>query len=113
MMLFATALNLTAKNFTIKGRFTDVSNDTLLISYTMREPDEKDIDVRCPSMRKDVSNTVATSDMLISRVLRCSRTAISRACSLCRMKASRWEVRRFQTITGRLAAVSFIKDGTA
>lgn len=48
MLLIATALNLTAQNFTIKGRFTDVSNDTLLISYTMREPDEKDIDVKVP-----------------------------------------------------------------
>ena len=48
MLLIATALNLTAQNFTIKGRFTDVSNDTLLISYTMREPDKKTIDVKVP-----------------------------------------------------------------
>lgn len=46
MLLIATVLNLTAQNFTIKGRFTDVSNDTLLISYTMREPDKKTIDVK-------------------------------------------------------------------
>ena len=48
MLLIAAALNLTAQNFTIKGRFTDVSNDTLLISYTMREPDKKTIDVKVP-----------------------------------------------------------------
>ena len=41
MLLIAMAQNLTAQNFTIKGRFTDVGNDTLLISYTMREPDKK------------------------------------------------------------------------
>lgn len=46
MLLIAAALNLTAQNFTIKGRFTDVCNDTLLISYTMREPDKKTIDVK-------------------------------------------------------------------
>lgn len=48
MLLIATVLNLTAQNFTIKGRFTDVSNDTLLISYDMREPDKKTIDVKVP-----------------------------------------------------------------
>lgn len=48
MLLIATVLNLEAQNFTIKGRFTDVSNDTLLISYDMREPDEKTIDVKVP-----------------------------------------------------------------
>lgn len=48
MLLIATALNLMAQNFTIKGRFTDVSNDTLLISYDTREPDKKTIDVKVP-----------------------------------------------------------------
>ena len=71
-LLAAMAMNVFAQNFTIKGRFTDVCNDTLLISYTMREPDKKVIDVKVP----------------IDEV-RCSRTAISRPCSLCRMKASR------------------------
>ena len=47
-LLAAMAMNVFAQNFTIKGRFTDVSNDTLLISYTMREPDKKVIDVKVP-----------------------------------------------------------------
>lgn len=47
-LLTAMTLSAAAQNFTIKGLFTDVKNDTLIISYTKREPDKKNIEVKVP-----------------------------------------------------------------
>lgn len=41
-------LVLSAQNFTIKGRFTDVANDTLSIGYVQREPEKRVVDVDVP-----------------------------------------------------------------
>lgn len=39
-LLATMALNLSARNFTLRGRFTDVANDTLRIEYVVREPEK-------------------------------------------------------------------------
>ena len=41
ILLSAMALGLPAQNFTIKGHFTDVANDTLLIKYVKHEPEKE------------------------------------------------------------------------
>ena len=48
IMLTAMAMNMAAQNFTLKGHFTDVRNDTVLISYTKREPDKQQIETKIP-----------------------------------------------------------------
>ena len=49
MALLATmALNLSARNFTLKGRFTDVANDTLRIEYVVREPEKRVVNAAVP-----------------------------------------------------------------
>ena len=48
IMLTAMAMNMAAQNFTLKGHFTDVRNDTLLVSYTKREPDKQQIETKVP-----------------------------------------------------------------
>lgn len=47
VVLAAMTLRLSAQNFTIKGHFTDVANDTLSIGYVQREPEKRieDVDV--------------------------------------------------------------------
>ncbi len=48
MLLMAMTLSVSAQNFTIKGRFTDVVNDTVLINYVKREPEKQIVDVSVP-----------------------------------------------------------------
>lgn len=45
VLLTAVTLSLSAQNFTIKGRFTDVANDTLSIRYVQRDPEKRIVDV--------------------------------------------------------------------
>lgn len=45
VVLAAMTLRLSAQNFTIKGHFTDVANDTLSIGYVQREPEKRIVDV--------------------------------------------------------------------
>lgn len=45
VVLAAMALRLPAQNFTIRGHFTDVTNDTLSIGYVQREPEKRIVDV--------------------------------------------------------------------
>lgn len=47
-LLTTTAMSMAAQDFTLKGHFTDVKNDTILISYTQREPDRKNIEAKAP-----------------------------------------------------------------
>lgn len=47
-MLSTIAMTMAARDFTVKGHFTDVKNDTILISYTLREPDKKNIEAKAP-----------------------------------------------------------------
>lgn len=48
ILLSAMSLSLSAQNFTVKGHFTDVANDTLLIEYVKREPDRNVVNVSVP-----------------------------------------------------------------
>lgn len=48
MLLCAAAVNMPARNFTISGRFTDVANDTLSISYVEYEPEKRSVDANVP-----------------------------------------------------------------
>lgn len=45
VVLAAMTLRLSAQNFTIKGHFTDVANDTLSIGYVQRDPEKRIVDV--------------------------------------------------------------------
>ena len=45
ILLSVMPLSLHAQNFTIKGHFTDVANDTLLIEYVKREPENNVVNV--------------------------------------------------------------------
>lgn len=44
----AMTLNLSAQHFSIKGRFTDMANDTLSIGYVQREPEKRVVNVDVP-----------------------------------------------------------------
>lgn len=48
ILLSAMALGLPAQNFTIKGHFTDVANDTLLIEYVKHEPEKEVVNESVP-----------------------------------------------------------------
>ena len=48
ILLSVMPLSLHAQNFTIKGHFTDVANDTLLIEYVKREPEKNVVNVSIP-----------------------------------------------------------------
>ncbi len=48
ILLSAMSLSLSAQNFTVKGHFTDVANDPLLIEYVKREPDRNVVNVSVP-----------------------------------------------------------------
>lgn len=48
VLLSTMALDLHAQNFTIKGHFTDVANDTLLIGYVKCEPEKKEVNACIP-----------------------------------------------------------------
>lgn len=89
MLLIATSLNLTAQNFTIKGRFTDVSNDTLLISYDMCEPDKKTIDVKVPINAEGCFKYSCNIGYAYDASLTVQSNGNKSSRSLCRMKASR------------------------
>ena len=47
-LLATMALNLSARNFTLRGRFTDVANDTLRIEYVVREPEKRVVNAAVP-----------------------------------------------------------------
>lgn len=44
----AMALNLSAQNFTFRGQFADVANDTLSISYVVCEPEKRVVNAAVP-----------------------------------------------------------------
>ena len=48
ILLSVMPLSLHAQNFTIKGHFTDVANDTLLIEYVKCEPEKNVVNVSIP-----------------------------------------------------------------
>ena len=48
VLLTAVFLDLSAQSFTIRGRFIDVTNDTLSIGYVQREPEKRVVDVDVP-----------------------------------------------------------------
>lgn len=48
ILLGAISLGLHAQNFTLKGHFTDIADDTLLIEYVRREPDKRVVSERIP-----------------------------------------------------------------
>ena len=48
ILLSAMSLSLSAQNFTIKGHFTDVANDTLLIKYVKHEPEKEVVNESVP-----------------------------------------------------------------
>lgn len=47
-LLATMALNLSARNFTLRGRFTDVANDTLRIEYVVRELEKRVVNAAVP-----------------------------------------------------------------